>query len=826
MFSRASRRSSAPATLTCLFAATATVGLGLAAHAPAQTYTWDDETGDNFWFTVDNWDLNSDFPNAPGESVVIGAPSPTILNNNVNIDSLTVTADGELIINPSLNLDIVTTGFLTNAGTITANNFSDLVFVNTVDNSGLITIADTTAASTTDIELRSDVDLIGGGTIVLSGADAGINDVSGTQTLSIVDQLIRGEGNLGQGTITVINQAGNVIDADVNGGTLTMDGVASSGNPAITNAGTLQASNGGTLALPGFGADVLDNTGGTIQALAGSIVLFNSGGSVENGVIQSVGTGEVRIADNEEASFFDVTFNGDNIVAGNNTDFGVGGTITNTGTITIADTLAAGQSDLEVQVGGATLTGGGTIVLSGVQAGVNDSTATQTLTIADQTIRGEGNLGRGTITIIHQAGNVIDADVNGGTLTMDGVASSGNPAITNAGTLQASNGGTLALPGFGADVLDNTGGTIQALAGSIVLFNSGGSVENGVIQSVGTGEVRIADNEEASFFDVTFNGDNIVAGNNTDFGVGGTITNTGTITIADTLAAGQSDLEVQVGGATLTGGGTIVLSGTQAGVNDITGTQTLTIADQTIRGEGNLGQGTIVIDNQAGGLIHADVNASTLAINGFGNITNAGELRATNGATLSTAKGFTNDGTITAGTASLVDIGGDLVSNGLLQGNGRIEAASLTNNGTIAPGQSAGNLEIQPDTTLSGTSLIDIEIGGTVQVSEYDLAGFVQELVLGGELSVSLIDGFIPTATDTFTVITADAITGGQFSNVAPGGTLLTDSGLYFFAVQYGSSSPFNANSVVLTDFRVVPEPTTLALLGLASASLLLRRRA
>lgn len=630
MFSRASRRSSAPATLTCLFAATATVGLGLAAHAPAQTYTWDDETGDNFWFTVDNWDLNSDFPNAPGESVVIGAPSPTILNNNVNIDSLTVTADGELIINPSLNLDIVTTGFLTNAGTITANNFSDLVFVNTVDNSGLITIADTTAASTTDIELRSDVDLIGGGTIVLSGADAGINDVSGTQTLSIVDQLIRGEGNLGQGTITVINQAGNVIDADV----------------------------------------------------------------------------------------------------------------------------------------------------------------------------------------------------NGGTLTMDGVASSGNPAITNAGTLQASNGGTLALPGFGADVLDNTGGTIQALAGSIVLFNSGGSVENGVIQSVGTGEVRIADNEEASFFDVTFNGDNIVAGNNTDFGVGGTITNTGTITIADTLAAGQSDLEVQVGGATLTGGGTIVLSGTQAGVNDITGTQTLTIADQTIRGEGNLGQGTIVIDNQAGGLIHADVNASTLAINGFGNITNAGELRATNGATLSTAKGFTNDGTITAGTASLVDIGGDLVSNGLLQGNGRIEAASLTNNGTIAPGQSAGNLEIQPDTTLSGTSLIDIEIGGTVQVSEYDLAGFVQELVLGGELSVSLIDGFIPTATDTFTVITADAITGGQFSNVAPGGTLLTDSGLYFFAVQYGSSSPFNANSVVLTDFRVVPEPTTLALLGLASASLLLRRRA
>ena len=630
MFSRASRRSSAPATLTCLFAATATVGLGLAAHAPAQTYTWDDETGDNFWFTVDNWDLNSDFPNAPGESVVIGAPSPTILNNNVNIDSLTVTADGELIINPSLNLDIVTTGFLTNAGTITANNFSDLVFVNTVDNSGLITIADTTAASTTDIELRSDVDLIGGGTIVLSGADAGINDVSGTQTLSIVDQLIRGEGNLGQGTITVINQAGNVIDADV----------------------------------------------------------------------------------------------------------------------------------------------------------------------------------------------------NGGTLTMDGVASSGNPAITNAGTLQASNGGTLALPGFGADVLDNTGGTIQALAGSIVLFNSGGSVENGVIQSVGTGEVRIADNEEASFFDVTFNGDNIVAGNNTDFGVGGTITNTGTITIADTLAAGQSDLEVQVGGATLTGGGTIVLSGTQAGVNDITGTQTLTIADQTIRGEGNLGQGAIVIDNQAGGLIHADVNASTLAINGFGNITNAGELRATNGATLSTAKGFTNDGTITAGTASLVDIGGDLVSNGLLQGNGRIEAASLTNNGTIAPGQSAGNLEIQPDTTLSGTSLIDIEIGGTVQVSEYDLAGFVQELVLGGELSVSLIDGFIPTATDTFTVITADAITGGQFSNVAPGGTLLTDSGLYFFAVQYGSSSPFNANSVVLTDFRVVPEPTTLALLGLASASLLLRRRA
>ena len=73
------------------------------------------------------------------------------------------------------------------------------------------------------------------------------------------------------------------------------------------------------------------------------------------------------------------------------------------------------------------------------------------------------------------------------------------------------------------------------------------------------------------------------------------------------------------------------------------------------------------------------------------------------------------------------------------------------------------------------------------------------------------------TGADTFTVLTAANGLNGAFSNVANGARLFLADGS--FLVNYGP------NSVVLSNFEAIPEPSTYALLGLGAVVVLLRLR-
>ena len=92
----------------------------------------------------------------------------------------------------------------------------------------------------------------------------------------------------------------------------------------------------------------------------------------------------------------------------------------------------------------------------------------------------------------------------------------------------------------------------------------------------------------------------------------------------------------------------------------------------------------------------------------------------------------------------------------------------------------------------------------------------------------SMINGFVPTVNSgqTFTVLTAASLS-GAFANVPNGTRLLATDGFSSFQVNYGSASAFPSltHSVVLSDFAVVPEPSTWALLGLGASLVLLRGR-
>lgn len=90
--------------------------------------------------------------------------------------------------------------------------------------------------------------------------------------------------------------------------------------------------------------------------------------------------------------------------------------------------------------------------------------------------------------------------------------------------------------------------------------------------------------------------------------------------------------------------------------------------------------------------------------------------------------------------------------------------------------------------------LLDVQgffgfLGGPLEVSLVDLGGGI----------------FLPDSDDTFQIVqTANSVT-GAFTNVAEGARLTTTDGLGSFVVNYGFNSPFGFNNVVLSDFVFDP---------------------
>ncbi|MCP4040678.1 MAG: hypothetical protein GY731_01825, partial [Gammaproteobacteria bacterium] len=139
---------------------------------------------------------------------------------------------------------------------------------------------------------------------------------------------------------------------------------------------------------------------------------------------------------------------------------------------------------------------------------------------------------------------------------------------------------------------------------------------------------------------------------------------------------------------------------------------------------------------------------------------------------------FINDGTIdvVAGATFMVN-GATFVNTatGIIQGDGTITTPAgltgLDNFGTINAGTSPGTLTINGNLTLNGTSVINIELGGTNQGVDYDWINVTGDANLDGTLNVSLFGGFTPTDGDTFDPITC----GGSCNSTFAAETLPTD---------------------------------------------------
>jgi hypothetical protein len=140
-------------------------------------------------------------------------------------------------------------------------------------------------------------------------------------------------------------------------------------------------------------------------------------------------------------------------------------------------------------------------------------------------------------------------------------------------------------------------------------------------------------------------------------------------------------------------------------------------------------------------------------------------------------------------------------------------AGGLLNHGTVAPGLSPGIISITGAYNQASDGTLEIEIGGTTVGTLYDRLAVSGASALDGFLQVNLINSYVPTPADAFTILTTSTRT-GTFSN-AP---TYINTGGGFFNVSY------TPTAVVLSNYQV-PEPTTTLSLCAATMTLLTRRR-
>ena len=157
---------------------------------------------------------------------------------------------------------------------------------------------------------------------------------------------------------------------------------------------------------------------------------------------------------------------------------------------------------------------------------------------------------------------------------------------------------------------------------------------------------------------------------------------------------------------------------------------------------------------------------------------------------------------------SVQGTGSGLLFTGYVKGQGTF-SGSVTFGGTYSPGLSPASVSVD-DMNLLGTSTLVMELGGLTAGSQHDQINASGTVTLDGILDLDLINGFTPVLGNSFDLFNGTLV--GDFDTVmlpALGGALAWDT------------TQLTQNGTV----SVVPEPSTLALVGFGLVALALRRK-
>ena len=706
---------------------------------------------------------------------------------------------------------------LTNAGTTTVNGG-----VSGVANSGLggIILNPTATAS-----------VISGGTLAFGSSEGVVYVGSGAGGGSITSAITGTAGltKFGPGVLTLNNAANTYTGTTtINSGTL-----AEGANDQIaTGAVTI---NGGIFSLGAFTDTV------------GTVTVANFGSITGTGTLTSTGSFELQSGSVSA------------ILAGS----GIALNKTTTGTTTLsgANTYT-----------GATTVNAGTLQLSGATGATTGATAyilNGGSLFLDNTVSNNGNRINNSSTIALNGGNLLIKGLNNTAVseTVGAISGTGNSMVTLTFTGTGTNVVTLAAASF-----THSAGNGTSLVNGINLGANSAGTNNitrltigsaptlvGTTSALTTGLNSAAKNTKIVPFlvgDVTpvSNGAGTVSGtantfltyiagsglrplNPTDEFTNNTVTsgNNTYITSATAAAATTSinSLVINSGDLSIDDGATLTNSSGAL----------LFVSSNTIKPTGTTGvyagslENQITVNAAVTGTINAVVNGSqALTKSGAGTLLLGGANTYTGTTTISagtlalgSAGTIANSAVINLGTSSsrgTLDLtaktsGFTLGSGQTLSGYGTVNIGGaghiLTLNGTLAPGNSPGVVNVTGDLTLGGSSTSNFEIisrnaGAPVAGTDFDRVAVSGALVFGGTLNINTAGLTGLTNGDSFQLFTANAYTSG-FSSVVMSGTytpVFTNNSGVWTGSDLGVNFTFTESNGTLS-IGAIPEPATYA---------------
>lgn len=642
---------------------------------------------DQQWTNFSNWDIFKVPNNTGGDtySAVIGGGAGLVfLNGSVTVENVALQAGASLSISDGYTLTLRNS--LTNDGIITPEGNTGISRISITDSSGDGVVAVT---GTGQIVLDHPSDRIGG---------------SFSQTLSLEGgHTIRGHGNVGEGSVSLLNAS--TILADSPGNPLVIQPYIT-----LTNTGFLRAESGGILRLlsatyHGNAGEFRIGDGSSIEMASitlngGPIEVTDTNGLPSDNKLIITGNSTLNGTRNEAA----LTVNdGITLTLGTN-DF------TNNAIIDLLS--SGGSSSLSFTGGGSasiSLKGNGTVLLNHPSDTIRGSFS-HTLTLeSPHRIEGGGSLCAGSIQMINQS--IITA--NNGSV----------PLVISPYANWTNDGGTLVV----------TGGATARLNSAAYTSTNGGSF---LIGDDSTMELS-----GATIVNSTFGIDNLdadpldhhlrIVGNSTfDESISDAVIrvdNGRTLTLRNDVFENRSQIHLDASGGnsslsftgggdaeiTLQGAGTVFLD---SALDLITGSFSHLLrhaSDHRIEGGGRLGVGSLQIANH--GLIEANLPAVELQIAPYATMANdGGTVRSVNGSTITFS-----GASYSAPNGGIYEIG----DNGLfrLGGGTWTDMTFDINDVDLDPGNN--DLQIVSNTTFNGvTNEADLSVddGRTLALSTGD----------------------------------------------------------------------------------------------------------
>jgi autotransporter-associated beta strand protein len=234
----------------------------------------------------------------------------------------------------------------------------------------------------------------------------------------------------------------------------------------------------------------------------------------------------------------------------------------------------------------------------------------------------------------------------------------------------------------------------------------------------------------------------------------------------------------------------------------------------------------------------ANIDTAGYAVTLSGLLSGVGGLNklGNNALSLSSANGYSGNTTITAGTLAVNNTTGSgtgsgtvaVNSGGTLSGSGFISGTvSVNDGGTLAPGNSPGILTVNNQVTFQPNSAFSIEVNGLAAGTGYDQLKTTGPVSLAGTLSL-FFGSFTPIDNGLLFLInnTGSGTTTGEFQ-YADDERIGTFNGYDWFIT-------YDANNVAIPSlnggndvaiYSVVPEPSSMILLGFAAGSFFFLRR-